>query len=725
MVSHLLALRARYLAAHGIPRGRWLPLRFLRDFLRAAPALMLCALMRDPARRLQARHRVKTHLGLVPFSGAAVLPPLAWRDGPDPGGYQGPVAIVLPVHDALALLRETLDRIDRNTCLPWHLYIVDDCSADPAVRPFLREWCAARRSCTTLIELPRNRGFPDAANRGFSAALAQGRGPIVLLNSDAFLPSGWAPRLLAPLSRPRIASVTPMSNFAEIASAPVICGQVDLLPGQAAAMDQVAARLAMAPVDAPCGVGFCMAISRRWLERVPRFDPVFSPGYGEEVDWCHRIRALGGRHLIHPGVFVEHRGGGSFGTRKAALVTRHNALIARRHPDHDQQVQDFIARDPLLAARLALGITWAGAIGALPVHLAHSMGGGAETALGQRLAKDTEDHGAALVLRVGGVRRWRLELHAVGVVVTGETDDTAMVQTLCALPSRRHISYSCGVGDPDPITLPGFLCGLKGPEDRLELCFHDYFPLSPSYTLLGRNDAFRGLPEEGDPAHALRRPDGGLVTLRHWQSEWRNLAEASDKMTVFSAASADLVADQWPRLADRIHIRPHRLPHVPAAIRAPVSGSALCLGVLGHANPAKGARVLASLSPHLHALGGDLVIMGNLDPTCPIPDAMIHGGYVPRQISGLARRYGVTHWLIASVWPETFSFTTWEALATGLPVLGFDLGAQGEALAKAPNGHLLPYHPDPSVAAGRVWQALAMDARARGPGAGPRRTIAA
>ena len=50
------------------------------------------------------------------------------------------------------------------------------------------------------------------------------------------------------------------------------------------------------------------------------------------------------------------------------------------------------------------------------------------------------------------------------------------------------------------------------------------------------------------------------------------------------------------------------------------------------------------------------------------------------------RRHGITCWLIPSVWPETFSFTTHEALATGLPVWAFDLGAQGAAAARQPHG---------------------------------------
>jgi glycosyltransferase involved in cell wall biosynthesis len=47
--------------------------------------------------------------------------------------------------------------------------------------------------------------------------------------------------------------------------------------------------------------------------------------------------------------------------------------------------------------------------------------------------------------------------------------------------------------------------------------------------------------------------------------------------------------------------------------------------------------------------------------------------------------------LVPSIWPETHSYTLTLGLRTGLPVVGFDLGAQGERLRTHANGHVLPY----------------------------------
>ena len=206
---------------------------------------------------------------------------------------------------------------------------------------------------------------------------------------------------------------------------------------------------AAGPAAAPTGVGFCMAMSRHYLERVPRFDPAFGRGYGEEVDWCQRVRALGGRHLGLPGLFVEHRGGASFGSaEKARLVAANGALISARYPRYDAEVQAFLRDDPLATPRLALALAWAAAEcaagqepgqgRALPVYLAHSMGGGAEQYLRRRIAagiKARGSAGAAAVLRVGGPRRWQIEVHGPQGVTLGHTDDVALLARLLA-PAR-------------------------------------------------------------------------------------------------------------------------------------------------------------------------------------------------------------------------------------------------------------------------------------------------
>ena len=707
------SIRPVPLIMHRIRLNRLVGLsKFSWSVLRLLPAIVGWYATHDSAYRA----RVKAGLGLNKvFAGGELNPQLFAPHGaaaneitmPDPAR----ITLVLPVYNAFELLAPVLARVEENTDLPWRLILIEDGSSDERVRPFLRDWVEQRGAThdVTLIEHVQNKGFIAAVNAGLEHAMAQNapkvglqEGPVILLNSDAFVPPDWASRLIRPMQLNKdIATVTPMSNDAEIFSVPSICTKTALSHGQVDQIDAVARTLHPDSllVQAPTGVGFCMAMSRKWLVRVSALDPVFGRGYGEEVDWCQKTAQLGGQHIVAPNLFVEHRGGESFGSaNKRALVAKNNEIISKRYPEYDAQVQAFIRSDPAVTPRLALGMAWAASLDqpdGTAVYLAHSLGGGAETYLEGQIDKALEQGAPVVVLRVGGMRRWQIELHTPLGVTRGSTDDTALVQGLVGLLSRRRIIYSCGVGDTNPVGLPADLAALAtGSEDSIEVLFHDFFPLSPSYTLLDSDGLFRGAPDgaRDDRAHRGYRADGSLVSLTEWQTAWRSLAQKAQVLRVFSEDSANHVRAVWPDLSDRIAVSPHHLPHAPERMDTLPKDAPIVIGVLGNIGFQKGAAVVQSLAK---LVGKDasikLVLIGNIDPSYALPRSVkVHGDYRPVDISALAVRYNISHWLIPSIWPETFSYTTREALATGRPVMAFDIGAQGEAVRQAPNG--VPVH---------------------------------
>ncbi|WP_406871243.1 glycosyltransferase (plasmid) [Thioclava sp. 'Guangxiensis'] len=694
------------------------PVRRLRGDLRLAGALLWAGLrglpaMRtyrtspDPAARDAAKAQLKALLRLAPparnylrisEASLGLLPEqAAGRELPAEAAW---ITIVLPVYNAFDLLQDCLARILRHTDTGWHLVLIEDCSPDPAIRPFLRDWAADQGAeRVTLLENDTNLGFIGSVNRGFAAALERGD-PVVLLNSDALVPEGWARRLIAPLADPDVASVTPMCNDAEILNTPVICRREVFPEGQeagiATAIDRAARTcLAQAPAAAlPTGVGFCMAIAPAWLARVPAFDTVFGRGYGEEVDWCRKTMAQGGRHLGLPGLFVEHRGGESFGSEeKRRLIAANGQRITERYPRFDAEVQDFIAGDPLIGPRMLLGLAWAAAQQSDPlsVYVVHSLGGGAEDAMRRDIAALCEAGQAAVVLQLGGTVAYRMELHSASGVTSAELENGRVLMALLGAVERRRVIYICGVGDARPETLPARLLEWTGEAGELIIEIHDFFPLSPSYTLLDAQGRYTGIPRPathgGQICHQVRDAEGAVIDLGQWQAGW-HAALAQARIITFSRDSGDIVAGLWPDLAPRIEWRPHApLLDVPQITRTPAR-PVRTIGVLGNIGYQKGAQLLQLMAQELARSGAArLVVMGNIDPNYPLHgSATIHGSYARAEIALLAESYGIDCWLIPSIWPETFSFTTREALATGLPVWCFDLGAQAEALREAGQG---------------------------------------
>lgn len=683
-----------------------LKLQFARDMIRAAKHLGPALLRND----LTARARVKTCLGLDQIGTSAtnlenrLFDCAGLRQGPD----NTPITIILPVYGAFELLQETLARVVENTDLPWHLIVIDDATPDPRMRPFLRDWCEWQGDCVTHLENTENLGFIGTVNRGF--AIARERGDhVVLLNSDALVPQGWASRLIRPFGQhDNVASVTPFSNDATILTAPVICEAAALANGDADKLDAVARHFnpeALVTVI-PTGVGYCMALNTDFLRQVPQFDTSFGRGYCEEVDWCQKTRKLGGRHLGLPGLFVEHRGSESFGAEdRAKLLDQNMQLINARYPEFDAEVHHFMDRDPMATARLALGMALVAqdCDGPTPVYIAHSMGGGAENYVAERIRDDLLRGIPSVVLRVGGRRRWRMELHREEGITAGNTDDFDFILSLLEPIHARRVIYSCGVGDSDPVGLPDLIQRLvrDGTRDRLDVLVHDFFPLSPSYTLLDQDMTYRGPVEisRTDRAHATVRPDGRLVSLADWRTAWGRLFLAADRVLVFSDDSRRLVEAAYPWAKDHIDVTPHRLPHPIPKLTAPTGGPEV-IGVLGSIGAQKGAAVLRDLAKQIKTRDDlKLVVIGVIDPAFELGrDVAVTGAYKPDDIAALAHKHGVTRWLIPSIWPETFSYTTHEALATGLPVHAFDLGAQAEAVRGAINGVVMPFDPDADLA---------------------------
>jgi len=156
----------------------------------AVPAALRWFRHHDPVARAQ----VKRIFDLDPVEEDRRLEPEIFAPAPDAppaAAPPGPVTVILPVYQAYDLLADCLDRLVRHSDLPWRLIAIEDASPDPRVAPWLRDWAAARAARVTLLENGTNLGFIGSVNRGLAWAREHApETPVVLLNSDALVPSG-------------------------------------------------------------------------------------------------------------------------------------------------------------------------------------------------------------------------------------------------------------------------------------------------------------------------------------------------------------------------------------------------------------------------------------------------------------------------------------------------------------------------------------------------------
>ena len=261
-----------------------------------------------------------------------------------------PVDVIVPVHGATEALRRCLDAVWRHAPPPHRLVLAVDGSQDDDLEALLDP--AAERGDAVILRGSERRGFAATVNRGLDAS--RPGADVVLLNSDTEVTPGWLSKLQrAATSRPRVATVTPLSNHATICSVPKPLVE-NLIPvgHDVDSFGRLVERVA-APAypEIPTGVGFCLYVRRAALEEVPRFDEAYGMGYGEEVDFCRTLSDLGFVHLADDATFVYHEGGASFGPAALGLRRRAGRRLARRHPGFRRDLVRFLDDDPLAPIR--------------------------------------------------------------------------------------------------------------------------------------------------------------------------------------------------------------------------------------------------------------------------------------------------------------------------------------------------------------------------------------
>jgi len=117
------------------------------------------------------------------------------------------------------------------------------------------------------------------------------------------------------------------------------------------------------------------------------------------------------------------------------------------------------------------------------------------------------------------------------------------------------------------------------------------------------------------------------------------------------------------------------------------------IGIIGNINKAKGLSKLISLANYLYQTGKDhqLLVIGNVSKPNKLPANMdTTGSYDSQQLANIIQKKKLDVFFMPSIWPETFSYVTEELIRLHVPIIAYDLGAQGEKVRGYNKGKLIP-----------------------------------
>ena len=269
--------------------------------------------------------------------------------------WRAQVDVVVCVHNALEHVERCLASVLTRTTVDFRLIVVNDGSDQPTTAR-LRE-LAASHAQMEVVETSRERaplasersargnpshenspiGYAGAANCGLRHGSAD---YVVLLNSDTIVPRLWIEGLLDAMSSgDNVGMVGPLSNAASWQSVPELSDadgwKVNELPAGYNVDDFGELVHALSARRFPRVAflnGFCLMLRRSVVERIGLLDEAaFPQGYGEEDDYCLRMREAGYELAVADHCFVYHAKSKSFGARRAALARAGSEALVAKH----------------------------------------------------------------------------------------------------------------------------------------------------------------------------------------------------------------------------------------------------------------------------------------------------------------------------------------------------------------------------------------------------------
>jgi GT2 family glycosyltransferase/glycosyltransferase involved in cell wall biosynthesis len=621
-----------------------------------------------------------------------------------------PVDVIVPIYGAPHHVERCVDSVLKNTAhTNVRVILSDDASTDSRIPVLLENYSSDDR--VTARRSEHNLGFVGNCN----AAMQSSENDVVLLNSDTTVGKGWLRRLqrYAYLLE-RVGSVTPLSNNAEVCSAPQWF-EPNLYPPSIGVdeLDAITADLATyAPIELPTGVGFCLYFRRAALDEVGLFDEeAFGRGYGEENDLCVRMRHAGYLNLLADGVFVEHVGQGSFaGTGELQQNLR---TMRERWPGYGTAITTYMRNDPLLGIRSRLGLELVSrhrdVEAVRPLYLLHY-----RTRTGRR--GGTEYHTQDLI-DAAGDRLDPLVLTYENERPLAQWDAGSTGMTFPPATNIDREEAGAWVSDllDTGVDLVHVQHTKRFPLDVLEeihqrandrgipmvWSLHDYFTTCPCVQLVHADGTVCPASDgdECDVCEDLSLEETG-VGVRERRRRFDRLVETADLLITPSQSAAE-AQTRLHELSRAPSVIPHGVTGSFEAIDPPPRARPLFV-VLGYSAPQKGSGYAAAL---VRTVGrrADWVFLGRdrLPDLRRRSNVRFGGIYDRDELPGMLAQLRPEAIVLVSNWAETYLYTLSEAWRSGIPVFGTDIGAMSERIRESGGGVLLDLH-DVEASAGTL-----------------------
>ncbi|MFX3624589.1 MAG: glycosyltransferase [Ectobacillus sp.] len=223
---------------------------------------------------------------------------------------------------------------------------------------------------------------------------------------------------------------------------------------------------------------------------------------------------------------------------------------------------------------------------------------------------------------------------------------------------------------------------------------HDFFCICPRIHLITGKGSYCHNETDAAVCQSCLRGLGG-VGVQVWRERFAAFLSGAEQVIAPSNSAKEIVQKHFPHILITVkeHAVSQNIHHTynPAFAR----GQSLHAAFIGNIHKHKGADIVYELKRAIkkEKLPVRLTVLGTTGRhrsfTSRRGNFIVTGPYDSMKISGLLAQHKIALVIIPSICPETFSYTTSEALHSGYPVIAFDRGAPAERIKKYDGGWVL------------------------------------
>lgn len=353
-----------------------------------------------------------------------------------------------------------------------------------------------------------------------------------------------------------------------------------------------------------------------------------------------------------------------------------------------------------------------------PTILFDHNGGGGSNLYTHELVEAIHDDGGA-VLRVYCLDAvWFVQWVGDGDVTLYYTSSIEELFEILSASRSASIVLNSIYGYPDiKVAASNIVRLARALNAILDLKIHDFYAVCPSPHLSDFEEKYCGVPQDLGVCipclkknlnwyHSWYPKENRPIDIAVWRRPFAELFEAATTITFFDQSSVEIVRKAFYLEDSKVKVIPHAINYFKCDNRMDITGP-LHIGILGTLSHMKGGNEVKALSEHIdeHGLEIPITVVGPSLVDTP-PRINVHGNYTPNDLPIIISKQGINVILMPSIVPETFSYTISEAMKMGLPIVAFDLGAQGNRVKQYALGKVVPLGSSPQVVLAAIQSVL-------------------